>query len=287
MRVGVTGVAGNVGRHVARELSAHGHEIVGVDLREPAESIAIDFHATDMEDLAALTAAFEGCDAVIHLAAISMPGIVSEPELFRINTMGTFNALEAAVAGGAERFVMASSEATLGFTTLAPGVHPDYVPIDEEHPVRPLDAYGLSKVVGEEMCRSYSRRGALSTVCLRTCYVWSLEWRANSIDGLVNEERTRRALWTYVDARDAAVAYRLACEVPGIEHETLFVVAPDTGALPPTPELLAEFHPDTPQRTPIGEHDGIVSGARAREVLGFVPEYRWRDQLGPDDLTAS
>lgn len=286
MKVAVTGVAGNVGRHVARELHAHGHEVVGVDLREPTEESVTESHVVDMEDLPALTRAFAGCDAVVHLAAISRPGLVADTELFRINTMGSFNALEAAAGAGVSRFVMASSEAALGFTTLAEGVHPDYLPIDEQHPVRPLDAYGLSKQLGEEMCRSYTRRGAFSTVCLRTCYVWSLEWRESAIDGLVNEERTRGALWSYVDARDAAVAYRLACEVPDIEHETLFVVATDSGAVPPIPELLDRFHPDTPRRTPIGEHDAIVSGARAREVLGFEPQHSWRDELGPDDLQA-
>lgn len=286
MRVAVTGVAGNVGGHVARELNAHGHEVVGVDLREPTEEPLADFHTADMEDLTALTQAFAGCDAVVHLAAISRPGIVSDTELFRINTMGSFNALEAATGAGASRFVMASSEAVLGFTTLAEGVHPDYVPIDERHPLRPLDAYGLSKQLGEEMCRSYTRRGALSTVCLRTCYVFSLDWRSSAIEGLVNEERTRGALWSYVDARDAAVAYRLACQAPDIEHETLFVVATDSGAVPPIPDLLENFHPDTPRRMPIGEHDAIISGARAREVLGFEPRHSWREQLEPHDLQA-
>jgi UDP-glucose 4-epimerase len=287
VKIAVTGVAGNVGRHVAGELTAHGHDVVGIDVREPAELALAAFHATDAGDLAALTRAFADCDAVVHLAAISRPGVVPDAELFRINTMSTFNALEAATWAGAKRLVMASSDATLGFTTLAPGVHPDYVPIDEDHPVRPVDAYGLSKVLGEQMCRSYTNRGALSTICLRTCYVWSLAWRDNAIDALVDEQRARRALWSYIDARDAAIAYRLACEAPDIVHETLFVVAPDTAALRPTPELLAKFHPDTSQRMPIGEHDAIVSDARARKVLDFTPRHTWRDQLAAHDLHTS
>jgi nucleoside-diphosphate-sugar epimerase len=284
MRVAVTGVAGNVGSHVVRELAAHGHEIVGVDIREPTGYALASFHAADTQDLDALTRAFVECEAVIHLAAISRPGLVPDAELFRINVISTFNALEAATASGARRFVMASSEAALGFAASAPEVHPDYVPIDEDHPVHPRDAYGLSKVLCEQMCRSYSRRGALSTICLRTCYVWSLDWRENALDALVNEERARRALWSYVDARDAAVAYRLACEVPEITNETLFVVAADTASMHPTAELLVRFHPETELRAPVGEHGAVVSGDRAREVLGFNPRHTWRDQLAPQDL---
>jgi hypothetical protein len=52
----------------------------------------------------------------------------------------------------------------------------------------------------------------------------------------------------------------------------------------PTPELLARFHPETELRAPVGEHGAIVSGDRAREVLGFKPRHTWRDQLAPHDL---
>jgi nucleoside-diphosphate-sugar epimerase len=284
MRVAVTGVAGNVGGHVARELAGVGHEVVGIDIREPEGDALATFHAGDVQDLDALTRAFAECEAVVHLAAISRPGLVPDADLFRVNVTSTFNALEAAAASGVRRFVMASSEAALGFSTSAPGVHPDYVPVDEVHPVRPRDAYGLSKALGEEMCRSYSRRGGLSTICLRTCYVWSLDWRENALDVLANEERARRALWSYIEARDAAVAYRLACEAAEITDETLFIVAADTVSVHPTPELLARFHPGAELRGPVGERASIVSGDRAREVLGFEPLHTWRDQVAPQDL---
>jgi len=284
VRVAVTGVAGNVGRHVARELSAHGHEVVGVDLRESPELELSAFHAVDLENADALREAFAGCEAVVHLGGISRPGLVEDEVLFRINTMGTYNALEAAVSCGAKRFVFASSEAVLGFTTLTPGVHPVSVPIDEDHPLRPNDSYGLSKLLGEEMCRSYARRGAISTICLRTAFVLSAEWKDNSIDGIVNQDRAQRGLWGYVHADDAATAYRLACEAQDVEHETLFVVARDAAAVEPTMELLERLHPGTPQRVPVGEHGGLFDGARAKERLGFEPRRSWRDEISLDEL---
>jgi UDP-glucose 4-epimerase len=174
MRIAVTGSAGFVGTYVMRELLSHSHEAVGVDIRPPAQAPAdtAEFRQADLTDPASLLRAFEGCEAIVHLAAVPDPGIVSPEELFRVNVLGTFNALEAAVAVGARRFVAASSEGALGFSFRKVDMKPLYLPIDEEHPLRPQDEYSLGKVLIEEMCRSYTARGSLSTVSLRTCYVW-------------------------------------------------------------------------------------------------------------------
>ena len=64
------------------------------------------------------------------------------------------NCLEAAERGGVGRFVLASSEAVLGFAYRTRDLKPDYFPIDEDHPLRPQDSYGLSKVAAEEACRA-------------------------------------------------------------------------------------------------------------------------------------
>ena len=279
MRVAVTGICGDVGGFVAREFRAAGHEVVGVDLREPATLELAAFHQADIEDLPALTAAFAGCDAVVHLAALREPGLAADDVVFRLNTMGTFNALEAAVAGGARRLVLASSEAVLGFSFSTQTITPAYFPIDEGHPTLPQDPYGLSKLVGEELCAAYSRRGAISTICLRTSYVFALEWAEDAMDALTDPVRGQRGLWSYVHARDAAVAYRLACEVEGVQHASLFIVGPDARTSQPTDEVLARFYPDTPQRTRLSGTDPIISGAEAARVLGFTPRHSWRDEI--------
>src|SRR5579872_6132569 len=158
MRIGVTGSAGFVGTFVMRELLSHGHDAVGVDIRPPApdRAIAAEFRQADLTDAPSLLRAFEGCEAIIHLAAVPDPGIVTPEELFRVNVLGTFNALEAAVGVSARRFVAASSEATLGFSFRKVDMEPVYIPIDEDHPLRPQDEYSLGKVLIEEMCRSYA-----------------------------------------------------------------------------------------------------------------------------------
>jgi nucleoside-diphosphate-sugar epimerase len=293
MRVAVTGVAGHVGGFLARELDGAGHEVVGVDLVEPSGLPLARFARADVASQAELGDAFAGCDAIVHLAAIRDLGMAPDAVLFQVNVVGTFNALEAAVAAGVPRFVFASSEAVAGMG--GDDAKPDYLPIDEQHPLRPSDVYALSKVLGEELCRSYATRGALSAVCLRTAYVFSLdEWQANGYSleqwreaAQKSPEIGRRGIWSYVDARDAARAYRLACEVEGVRYEAVFVVANDIFAVSPLAELVHHQLPDVPVRVPLGELDSIISWARANAVLGYEPCYRLRDQIAPGAGTAA
>lgn len=279
MRIAVTGSAGFVGTYVMSELLSHGHEAIGVDIRPPAPDLAVAaaFRQADLTDPPSLLRAFAGCEAIIHLAAVPDPGIVSPEELVRVNVLGTFNALEAAVGVGARRFVAASSEATLGFSFRKVEMKPVYVPIDEDHPLRPQDEYSLGKVLIEEMCRSYTRRGSLSTVSLRTCYVWDKS--LGGFDRINDPAGAYGMLWLYVHASDAARAYRLACEVSGIENETLFIVAQDCFAAAPVSELLQRFLPDVPVRAELGTYSSLISGARAKAVLGFEANASWRDSV--------
>lgn len=274
MRIAVTGAAGWVGSFVMKELVAHGHEALALDIRAPEEEVGPYIEA-DLLDAQALERAFRGCDAVVHLAAIPDPGIVSPEELFKVNVLGTMHALEAATRAHVRRFVSASSDAALGFSFRVNEIRPDYLPIDEAHPVQPEDEYGLGKVLMEEMCRSYSRRGALSTICLRTCWVWDLS--LGHIERLSNPRGTERILWMYVHVLDAARAYRLACEAPDISNATLWIAAKDSFTAFPTPELIARYYPGVPLRSEIPKFGSTVDGSLARRLLGWEPAHSWRD----------
>ena len=96
-------------------------------------------------------------DAVVHFAAI--PRILLRPdnEAYRINTMGTYNVLEAALKLGIRKVVFASSETTYGVCFADGERKPEYLPIDEDHPVVPEDAYAASKVCNEITARSFQR----------------------------------------------------------------------------------------------------------------------------------
>lgn len=286
MQIGVTGAAGRVGEYVVDDLLAHGHGVVAIDLREPTPSDAV-YRRADVEQTSSLVEAFAGCDAVIHLAAIAEEGILPPDVTFRINAQGTVNCLEAAERAAVQRFVLASSEAVLGFAYRTREMKPDYFPIDEDHPLRPQDSYGLSKVAAEEACRAWTRRGALSTVCIRPCYCWGIGLGEEAIMSLQVPAAHYRSLWVYIHLRDIARAYRLACEAADIEHETFYAVASDIRSGVPTAKLVERFYPGVPLKRPMGTHDALIANDRAREVLGFVPEFSWRDEVAPEQVPST
>ena len=285
MVIAVTGAAGRVGEFVVAELADHGHRVVAVDLREPPKADErVDYRRGDIEQLGSLVDAFAGCDAVVHLAAIAEAGLAPFEVTYRVNALGTVNCLEAATKVGAGRFVLASSEAVLGFPYRELDFKPDYFPIDEAHPLQPQDCYGLSKVAAEEACRSYTRRGALSTVCVRPCYCWGPALGDEAIESLRNPELHYRSLWVYVHLRDIARLYRLACEHPGLEHETFYAVANDVRSNVPTRDLVDRFYPGVPFRREVGAYGSLIANDGAREALGFEPGLSWRDEVSEADL---
>lgn len=286
MQIAVTGAAGRVGEYVVADLIAHGHRVVAVDIADPPASDAL-FRRANVEDTDSLVEAFAGCDAIIHLAAIPEAGILPADATFRVNAQGTVNCLEAAERAGVRRFVLASSEAVLGFAYRERELKPEYFPIDEDHPLRPQDSYGLSKVAAEEACRAWTRRGALSTVCIRPCYCWGIGLGEEALMSLQNPAAHYRSLWVYVHLRDIARAYRLACEKEDLEHETFYVVASDIRSGVPTAELVERFYPGVPLKRSMGTYDALIANDRARDVLGFEPEFSWRDEVPPDQVPSS
>ena len=91
---------------------------------------------------------------MVHLAAIPAPGLVPNAEVFRANTLSTYNVFEAARRLGIKNVVWASSETVLGLPFDEP---PPYIPVDERYPGRPESAYSLTKLVGETMAEQFCR----------------------------------------------------------------------------------------------------------------------------------
>jgi len=146
-RIAVTGGSGKAGRAVTRDLLDHGYEVRNVDVTPPIDGSVAPFLRADVTDLGQAFEALHGTDAVVHLAAIPGPDIVTAEATFRINLTSTYNVFTAATTLGLRRIAWASSETTLGLPFER---HPPrYVPVDEEHPLVPDTSYALSKVLGE------------------------------------------------------------------------------------------------------------------------------------------
>ena len=179
-RIVVTGGSGKAGRAVVHDLVENGHDVVNVDV-VPASPTEAPFLRADLTDYGEAIEALRGADAVVHLAAIPAPRIRTVEQTFEINILSTYNVFSAAALLGLERVVWASSETVLGLPfgrlyarnlldpAAEPGHHPepDYVPIDEAHPLRPHSSYSLSKVASEEMARQFARWTGIPFIGLR------------------------------------------------------------------------------------------------------------------------
>jgi nucleoside-diphosphate-sugar epimerase len=276
----LTGGSGKLGRACLAELLEHGYSVTNVDLVRPADD-PCPFVRADLTDMGQAMEVLHQVDdrhervgAVVHLAAVPAPGMVPGAELFRNNTVSTYNVFASARHLGIRNIVSASSETVLGLPFDVP---PPYVPVDEEYPPRPESSYSLSKTIGEEMARQFCRwEPEIKIVSLRFSNVM-LPGDYAQFPGFDADPASRKwNLWSYIDARDGAQAVRKALEAPLTGAEVFIIASPDTVMTRPVTELMAEFFPDVPWRREVGPQESLFSTDKARRLLGYAPRHTWR-----------
>jgi nucleoside-diphosphate-sugar epimerase len=276
-RVVVTGGAGKAGRAVVRDLLEHGYDVVSVDLLRDPNLTEGQQLVADLTDYGETVDVLKGADVVVHLAAIPAPGLKPDELTFRVNTTSTYNVFAAAPLLGLSRVVWASSETTLGLPFERE--LPRFAPIDEEHPLLPESSYALSKVVSEEMARQFSRWNGIPHVGLRFSNVMEPH-DYERFPGFWDDAQLRRwNLWGYVDARDVGQSCRLALEADLSGAEVFIIAAADTVMNRPSADLMAEAYPDVELRDGVGEFGTLLSIEKARQRLGYEPEFSWRDAI--------
>ena len=217
----------------------------------------------------------EKVTGVVHLAAIPAPGQAPNHVTFTVNTVSTYNIFEAARQLGIKNVVWASSETVYGIPYPK---GPAYVPVDEEIE-RPETAYSLSKLVGEKMAEQFCRWDPeLKIVGLRFSNVMEPH-DYERFPGFDADAQARRFnLWTYIDARDAAQAIRLALESDLKGAEVFGIANADSVMSRANDALLDEVFPGTKRKAGYGKNDSLISIEKARRVLGYEPKYSWRQQ---------
>ena len=292
MRILFTGGSGKAGRHVVTHLVAQGHRVLNLDL-VPSNIDGVFDLTADLTDAGQVFSALTGIiglddldagqgvpkfDAVIHFAAIRRIQLCPDTECFRINTASTYNVLEAAVKLGVPKVLFASSETTYGVCFANGEVKPKYIPVDEEHPTVPHDAYAMSKVCNEICGRSFHARSGTEIYALRINNViepheyaeFAPQWRSKPAC-------RRRNIFAYIDTRDLSHFVDCALATSGLGFQIFNVANPDSSVGAPSAEVIAEFYSDVPQKREIGEFETFYSIDKARELLGFAPESRWRN----------
>jgi nucleoside-diphosphate-sugar epimerase len=293
MRILFTGGSGKAGRHAVAYLRDQGHRVLNVDLK-PLDLPGVDNRIVDITnagqvfDVMASYAGFDEMepgtgvprfDAVVHFAAIPRLLLTADSECYRVNTLGTYNILDAAVKFGIRKVIFASSETTYGVCFADGERKPDYLPIDEEHPVVPEDSYAMSKVVNEVTARSFQRRSGFDIYGLRINNVIEPhEYVQNFPDYLANPAQRRRNIFAYIDARDLGQMVQRCLETDGLGYEIFNVSNDDHSVGLTTAELIETYYQGVPAAE-MGPHETFYANKKAKALLGFQPQHSWRMYL--------
>ena len=274
MRVLVAGSGGLVGGAVVERLRSESYDVVPFDISTGGDIIDPD----------AVRAAAQGCDFLVNAAAGHRPNVEPGQSFITHNVTGNWNVLDAARTVGARRVVTFSSVNALGM--FRGEAKPDYLPIDDDHPIRPPTAYGMAKRLVEELCRCFMVTTGIATVCLRPPAVVG---PARHAVLQTAREADPAAEWTpyweygaYIDVRDVAYAVLAALRCPDPGHLSALICADDSSSPVPVRDLARRLLPEVPWRGPEPEDPthSLVRCDRARAVLGWAPRYRWSDAGG-------
>ncbi len=286
--IAVTGGSGSpergIGAVIVKMLADKGYEVVNLDIAPPRQDVG-SFRHVDLTHYGDTFACLHGCDAVVHLAANANPDFdhFTGAKRFHTNTLATYNVFQAAVALGMEKVVWASSETVLGFPY---DKHvPDLLPTHDDEPAIPTGSYGISKAVCEEMAAHFFRLHGMPILGLRFSNIYyDIEGHETGYDQLPpyweTPEEKKFNLWGYVDSRDIAQGIWLALQADIRSARNYTLAAADTNMKMTNEELLERCFPGTKLRPGTGPHDTLIGIDRARDELGYQPQYSWRDILG-------
>ncbi len=298
-RVFITGGAGFVGTNLAKyfldkggfDLTVYDNLSVGSQAnlnRAVADSKAkgsVDFIKGDILDFDRLSSAVTGHDALVHLAAhTDVRQSIEDPcRNVTVNSMGTFNAIEAARTRNVDKFVFASSNAAVGEQIL---------PVNESMVPRPLSPYGAVKLYGEALCSAYYHSYGLKTVALRFANAYGpySEHKTSVVAKFIRIAKQGRVIEVYGDgtqtrdfihARDISQAVYLAVSNESLSQYPwgqIFQIATgcETSVIDLAKKIMehADLSPENIKHTPAVQGEimkNFSDIAKAKDVLNFEP----------------
>lgn len=283
-RVAITGGSGRIGTAVALELRAHGYEVRLIDVRPPKGGDP-DWVYGDTSDRSSLAPALAGCQSLVHLGeAPGQWGAMLSEKFFVQNARCGATTFQLAAELGIARIAYASSCQVYGSWGW-PQAAPAYLPIDEEHPLRPQGAYPAAKVAVEAYGRMIAdTHGGMRIVALRLPGTWRVDYRPawEDVAWLRKGSQVHSEMGTYLHGSDAGRGFRLALE-RGLEgFHAYSMTARDVASLHTVREILAEAHPDYPPLpSDWPDFASPVDCSKAERDLGWRAEFSIREILLP------
>ena len=295
-KICVTGGSGKAGKHLIPYLLEKGYSVVNADL-VPLVMNEVDNINLDITDSGQVFNALSGYaniaelklgegiknfKAVVHLAAIPRILVKPDNETFRINTLGTYNIMEAATKLGIKKIIFASSETTYGFCFAQGNPIPKWLPIEEDYETSPTDSYGLSKVLNEKTGKSFQKRTGIDIYALRIGNIIEPDEYHRFEEFCENPSIRLRNLFNYIDARDLAQAIELCIKKDGLGYEVFNVTHNINSVSLTTEEIIKQFFPNVKMRRDMEKYESILSSKKIRDVLGFNPVHDWRNYFKGD-----
>lgn len=300
----VMGGAGYIGSHTVRHLLDKGYEVVVADNLIYGHREAVDQRATfvhaDLSDVYSLERLFQNhkIEAVIHFAAFAYVGesVVDPQKYYKNNVIGTLNLLNTMLSHQVKKIVFSSTCATYG--------EPQYTPINEVHPQNPINPYGRSKLMIEQIFADYEKAYGLQHIALRY-----FNAAGCAKDGKIGESHTPEThliplvlraikdnqnvvkvfgtdydtpdgtcIRDYIHVEDLATAHRLALEKLGAYNGCLNL---GTGIGTSVKEIIAAAEAVTGKKCPVeyaprraGDPARLFAdNAKAKQILGWQPQY--------------
>jgi dTDP-glucose 4,6-dehydratase len=262
-----------------------------LDWLEPEVSADVEVVAGELRDIESVSAAVEGVEIVLHLAAqIAIPySYVNPRDFFEVNVLGTLNVAQAALRHGVARVVQTSTSEVYGTA--------QSVPIVESHPLEPQSPYAASKVAADKLMDSFHRSFDLPVTVLRPFNTYGPRQSARAIVPTIISQalegstlrlgslHTRRDL-TFVE--DTAAAFLAAATTDAAIGRTIHLGTDSDVAIGDLVELVGELlgrelevQTDPARVRPANSEVQrlIASPALAREVLGWEPRVDLRAGL--------
>ncbi len=282
MRVAVTGGCGFIGSHVVDHLVLAGHDVVVIDLSDQWRNPAADYRHADVLDTAALDAAIDGCQAILHLAGASdVNDVAANPvQAVRLNVEGTARVLEAARQHGVGRVLLASTVWVYA-ATIGAGERTEDAPIDLRSAGH---VYISTRLAAELLVHSYRDMFGQQFTILR----YGIPYGPRMRDALVVARFVRAALdgqpitiagtgdqqRNYVYVEDLADAHVRALS-PAAADQTVAL----EGSTPVSVREIADVVRGLVQPVPVkhvparaADYQGVsISNRLAKELLGWSP----------------